>query len=141
MKNIKKILSAILILGLLICTLTSCIEGERAKSTIEKFFNALAEEKYSIACTYFHPDVLESAMMDPAELLEGRFSGNLDLSNGYEIVRYSGFESTHYNPNVKGSVYTQFMEVKISEKTVHFTISIVENNNGFGIYDIEYDDD
>ena len=44
-----------------------------------------------------------------------------------------------YDSTVNGSTYELTMRTKVGDKTVKFTIEIVKNENGYGIYNLDLD--
>ena len=138
----KKAFRNVLILVICCCcvgSLVSCskgIGGDEAKSIIGDFFAAVVAENYDKAKTFLHPE-------RPAELeaffLSVEKDKNIDFQAGIEIEKYMGFSSSYYDSTVGGSTYELSMRTKIGDKTVKFTIEIVKNKNGCGIYNLDLD--
>lgn len=126
-----------IVLCLCIFLLTACkggIKGSEAKAYINDFFIAVADEDYSKAETMLHPE-------RPADL-ENFFVNiekekNIDFQEGIEIKRYTGFYSALYDSTIKGSSYELTMRTLVGEKPVEFTIEIVKNEAGYGIYNLD----
>lgn len=119
--------------------LASCgsgIKGSEAKQYIRDFFDAVSAEDYEKAETFLHP-----AVTDDLELF---FQGledekNLAFGSGIEIEKYTGFYSTIYSSEIRGSAYRLSMDTKVGDQTVKFTIEIVKNDEGYGIYNLNLD--
>ena len=63
---------------------------------------------------------------------------NLDFS-AITITKYTGFSSSYYNSAVQGSLYTLNMKVDAGGKELKMEITIVRNDRGYGIYQLEID--
>lgn len=122
-----------------ILSFASCnggIDKDEAKSFINDFFEAIVAEDYEKAETFLHPE-------RPADLekflLNVEQTQNLDFQAGIEIDRYTGFSSAYYDSTVDGSTYELTMRTNICENTVRITVEIVQNENGYGIYNFVID--
>ena len=137
MKKMLKNTIFTIVLCLCIFLLTACkggIKGSEAKAYINDFVIAVADEDYSKAETMLHPE-------RPADL-ENFFVNiekekNIDFQEGIEIKRYTGFYSALYDSTIKGSSYELTMRTLVGEKPVEFTIEIVKNEAGYGIYNLD----
>ncbi len=136
--NIKKRLS-ILLIGIFIVLLASCsggIDRDEAKVFIGNFLEAVETEDYAKAETFLHPE-------RPADL-EAFFTGvenkeNIDFQAGITIEKYTGYSSSYYDSTVGGSTCKLTMKAKVGESDVKMTIEIVQNDNGYGIYNFNID--
>ena len=137
MKKLLRNLMLCIVLFAFIFLLTSCsggIKGSEAKAHIDDFFAAIVDEDYSKAESLLHPE-------RPADL-KGFLAGveeekSIDFQEGIEIEGYTGFSSALYDSTVKGSTYELRMKTKVGEKNVEFTIEVVKNEAGFGIYNLD----
>ncbi len=117
--------------------LSSCkggIQGSEAKAHINEFFAAIVDEDYSKAETLLHPerpDDLENFFLNVEE------EKSIDFQEGIEIKKYTGFSSSLYDSTVDGSTYELTMQTMVGENTVEFTIEIVKNEAGYGIYNLD----
>ena len=139
MKSIFKKLLTITIVCLLVLSLMSCasgIKGDEAKALINDFFAAIVAEDYDKAESFLHPE--RPADLE-AFLLNVEQEENVDFQAGIEIEKYTGFSSSMYDSTVNGSTYELTMRTKVGDKTVKFTIEIVKNENGYGIYNLDLD--
>ena len=139
MKHVFKKILAITITCVFVCSLASCgngIKGDEAKAYINDFFAAIVAEDYDKAESLLHPE-------RPADLetflLNVENEENIDFQEGIEIEKYTGFSSSLYDSTVAGSTYELTMRTKVGNKTVKFTIEIVKNENGYGIYNLDLD--
>ena len=136
---VKRILTALLICSFCLVSFVSCsggIDKDEAKAFISDFFAAIVAEDYEKAETFLHPDRpadLE-AFLDNIEQ-----STNLDFQAGIEIKEYTSSSSSNYDSTVDGSTYKFTIQTEVGENTVEFTIEIVENKNGYGIYNLDID--
>ena len=139
MKKLFKSTLLIIISCICIISLVSCGKGikrDEAKSLINDFFAAIVEEDYDKAEGLLHPE-------RPADL-EGFLLGiekdeDIDFQAGIKIERYTGFSSSLYDSTVDGSTYELTMRTKVGDDKVIFTIEIVKNENGYGIYNLDID--
>lgn len=122
-----------------ILSFVSCdggIDKDEAKSFINDFFAAIVAEDYEKAETFLHPE-------RPADLKEFLLgveqTQNLDFQAGIEIDRYTNFSSAYYDSTVGGSTYELTMRTNVGENTVKITVEIVQNENGYGIYNFVID--
>ena len=139
MKHLFKKLLVITVACLCVCSLASCgngIKGEEAKALVNDFFVAIVAEDYDKAESFLHPERPGDL---EAFLLNIEQEENVDFQAGIEIERYTGFSSSVYNSTVDGSRYELTMRTKVGDKTIKFTIEIVKNENGYGIYNLDLD--
>ena len=139
MKHLFKKLLAITVACLCVCSLASCGNGIKrgeAKALINDFFVAIVAEDYDKAESFLHPE--RTADLE-AFLLNVEQEENVDFQAGIEIEKYTGFSSSMYDSTVNGSTYELTMRTKVGDKTVKFTIEIVKNENGYGIYNLYLD--
>jgi len=61
---------------------------------------------------------------------------SMDFQEGIEIERYTGFSTSWYDSSVDGSRYELSMRAKVGDKTVSFTVEVVRNEDGYGIYNV-----
>ncbi len=136
MNSCKKTVICLLTLVLLLGSLTSCIDGKKAKGTVEDFLSAVEAGDFETAKTYLHPE-------RPADL--STYFGNVeateqvDFQSGIAITKYTGVKSSHYDSSVGGSVYETTARAKLDGKSVTITVEIVENEAGYGIYNFNID--
>ncbi len=123
----------------LILSLASCGKGvnaSEAKVFIGEFLDAVEAEDYQKAETYLHPDVTQ----DLEEYLSTVESNkNIDFQAGIEIEKYTGFSSSLYHSKVNGARYETTFKASVGDATVTFTVEVVQNDNGYGIYNINID--
>ncbi len=138
MKKYTRLLSLLLLTALICLSFSSCIKGDRAKGTVENFLKAAAAGDYETAKTHLHPKypVDVKAYFERASLDE-----QLDFSKGIEVIRYTEVESSHYDSQVKGSKYETTAKVKVGDVMAEIDVTIVENDDGYGIWEIEIDRD
>ncbi len=139
MKHLFRRTLIILTTCLCLFSFVSCgngIKGDEAKAFINDFFAAIVAEDYDKAEGFLHPE-------RPADLetflLNVEKEEEVDFQAGIEIEKYTGFSSSLYDSTVNGSRYELTMRTKVGDKKVKFTIEIVNNENGYGIYNLDLD--
>ncbi len=137
-KNGRKILFAI-ITCVCVISLVSCkggIDRSEAKTFINDFFAEIVSQNYDKAEEFLHPE-------RPADLEEFfntvEKSVQIDFQEGIVIEKYNGFSSSLYDSTVDGPTLELTMSGRVGETEVDFTIEIVQNENGYGIYNFEID--
>ena len=139
MKGLFRNILLVSIACLCVFSFVSCgngIKGDEAKAFINDFFVAIVSEDYDKAESFLHPE-------RPADLetflLHVEKEENVDFQAGIEIEKYTGFSSSLYDSTIDGSTYELTMRTKVGDKKVIFTIEIVNNENGYGIYNLDLD--
>ena len=134
-KLFKKILLTTLAC-LCLFSFASCgngIKGDEAKAFINDFFEEVVAEDYEKAEEFLHPE-------RPADLktffLDAEEDEEIDFQAGIEVEKYTNFSSSLYDSTVDGSTYELTMRTNVDGKKVNFTIEIVKNENGYGIYNL-----
>ncbi len=137
MKHLFRKALIILVACIFVFSFASCgngIKGDEAKAFINDFFAAIVAEDYDKAEGFLHPE-------RPADLetflLNMEKEENIDFQAGIEIEKYTGFSSSLYDSTVDGSTYELTMHTNVGDKIVTFTIEIVNNENGYGIYNFD----
>ena len=139
MKSIFRSILIVTLACLCVFSLVSCgnaIKSDEAKEFINDFFDALVDEDYEKAEGYLHPDRpadLESFFLDVEK------EADIDFQEGIEIEKYTGFHSSIYDSTVDGSAFELTMRTKVGDTEVIFTIEIVKNDSGYGIYNLDLD--
>lgn len=139
MKHIFKRALVVFVAFLCVLSLVSCengIKGDEAKAFINDFFDAVAAEDYDKSEGFLHPE-------RPADLEKFlsyvENEENVDFQEGIEIEKYAGVSSSLYDSTVDGSTYELTIRTKVGDKKVTFTIEIVKNEAGYGIYNLDID--
>ena len=142
MKSIFSKTLVILLACICAFSLISCvngakgINGDEAKAFISDFFAEIVAENYVEAESYLHPERpadLETFLLGIEE------EESIDFQAGIEIEKYTGFKSSFYDSSVGGSTYELTIRTKVGDEKVSFTIEIVNNENGYGIYNLDID--
>jgi hypothetical protein len=140
MKKSKIILPIILLL--LVSLMVSCenaVSSDEAKDITQNMFECIENDLYEDAASLMHPSRHANAEFLQSYIEEIEQDTGADFSNGIEIDRQIGFSSSLYDSEVKGSRYEIEYVVKIGEYRFEADIEVVRNDDGFGIYDIEFD--
>lgn len=139
MKKAVTVALSLMLCFVCVASLVSCgggIKGDEAKALINEFFAAITAEDYEKAASLLHPE-------RPADL-KTFFSGieeseGVDFQAGIEIEKYTGVSLSYYDSTVGGSTYELTMRTRIGEKKVTFTVEVVKNDAGYGIYNLNLD--
>ncbi len=135
-KSLQNVVFTIVLCSL-IFLLSSCnggIDSSEAKAHINEFFTAIVDEDYKKADTLLHPEL----SIDLETFFENAEKENcVDFQDGIEIEKYTGFSSALYDSIVNGSMYELTMKTMVGEKAVEFTVKIVSNETGYGIYNFD----
>ena len=131
----KKYLSFVLILVLAL-SLTACADSipeDDAKTLVRDFLEMVEEGDYTSAEVFLHPD-------HPAGM-QAYFEGieqaqNVDFS-GLEIEEYTDFHASDYDIRVGGASDRLTVKLSLSGQTVVMKIKVVNNADGYGIYDLD----
>ena len=140
MKNKKLILLISIILAACLFALcfTSCGSGldkDKAKSDITEFLREIKNGDFEAAESYLHPsftDEIEPFFTSLEEKL------NIDFQSGISILGYHGFYYAAYSSDVDGSAYELDIEIEVSGNQYDITVTVVQNDEGYGIYGFEF---
>lgn len=135
----KKAFTVITVCCLFISCFASCksgIDEKEAKEFVNDFFQAIVAEDYENAATFLHPE--RPADLEPF-LLDVEREESIDFQRGIKIEKYTSVSAASYDSTVNGSTCELTMETTVGEKNVKFTIEIVQNENGYGIYNLDID--
>ena len=109
---------------------------DEAKAMLNDFLATIEAEDYEAAQALLHPD-------RPADLedflLGVEQEQGLDFQTGIEIEKYTHFASSFYDSTVGGSRYELTARTTVGEREVFFTVELVKNDNGYGIYNFNLD--
>lgn len=139
MKHILKKATALLLLLVLILSLSACanaIKGNEARDHVKNFFAEVAEGDFTEAKAYVHADQTKD-LEDFFNSVEQ--SREVDFQDGIEIERVTGFNIMFYSSDVDGCKYELSMILTVSEKELPVTVTLVRNDNGFGIRNISFE--
>lgn len=131
----KKIKIGVLLLVIVfaICAVTSCKSDGKNKNEefINSFLSELQAKNYEKAETYLHPERPASL----SEFFQAFEKGvGIDFADGFENINYESTSFTAYDSSVEGSSYIAQITADVSSKQLKMEIEIVENDNGYGIY-------
>lgn len=131
------LLLTVLTFALIFAGCDSRVTRDEAKEQTNLFLNAVEDKNYDLAKTYLHPQrpIDVKALTERAELNLG-----IDFSKGIEITRYTDFSSSVYDSEVDGSEYELEIDAIVGGVSIEINVEIVRNDQGFGIYGIEFDD-
>ncbi len=133
-KTVIKLASLVLICCMFTMTLASCgINIDEGKAHVEGLFAAISEEDFKKAATYMHPEY----DFDPKDYFEGiaEYWG-IKLTDGIVVDAFGSVKTIVYDSNVEGSLLQLDMYIKSGTKSATCVVVLVENDAGFGIYDI-----
>lgn len=127
----KKICILMTVLTLM-CLLVSCsggISSDEAKESVESLFLCLSGERYEDAAAMCHP----MAEITADVFSEGEDELSIDFADGITVTKYTGFKASFYNSSVDGSLYELSGVATCGETTLDFSITVVRNDEGYGI--------
>ena len=117
--------------------LSSCsgvIKRNDAIATVEDFFDAVSINDFEKAEKLLHRD----CTLDVEKLLSNAEADKkIDFQSGVGIEKYTGFASAYYDSRYGGSMYELTMKASVSDVKLTVTVTVIQNDNGYGIYDIE----
>lgn len=139
MKHIGKSLLSLFLIAILLLSAVGCsggIDKDRAKADMQSFLDAVAAEDYEAAAALMHParPLDLKAFFEHIEAEEG-----VDFGSGIEVLRSSGFSYAYYDSEIDGSRYALELEVEIGGVRAEIELEAVQNDAGYGIYDVEVD--
>jgi hypothetical protein len=136
--KLKVIISVILVLVLSL-SLISCgdrVKKNEAKETAEAFLSAIAGGDFESAKSYLHPEK-PLDLQKYFDAIEGRVG--VDFQAGIELKRYTDYSSSVYESEVDGSEYDLEANIIVDGVAFEFSVEIVRNDLGYGIYSFEVD--
>jgi hypothetical protein len=136
--KLKVIISVILVLVLSL-SLISCgdrVKKSEAKETAEAFLSAIAGGDFESAKSYLHPEK-PLDLQKYFDAIEGRVG--VDFQAGIELKRYTDYSSSVYESEVDGSEYDLEANIIVDGVAFEFSVEIVRNDLGYGIYSFEVD--
>ncbi|MBE6617643.1 MAG: hypothetical protein E7627_06880 [Ruminococcaceae bacterium] len=139
MKYSFKKLLVLTIACLSLCSFLSCgngIKDDESQAYINDFLAAIEAEDYDKAKDFLHPwryGDLEAYFLSTEQ------ENNVDFQSGIEIEKCTVVSSTLYDSTVGGEKCVLTIRMKVGDETLHLTFEIVNNNAGYGIYNISYD--
>ena len=139
METIFKRLFSIMLCLTFVYALASCsggIDTDEAKVFINEFLVEVSSGDYSGAEEFLHPDRpadLEKILTDIESKEE------IDFKSGIKIEKFTGFSASFYDSTVGGSALKLSFNAKVGDATVKFTVEIVKNESGYGVYNLDID--
>ena len=136
--KLKVIISVILVLVLSL-SLISCgdrVKKSEAKETAEAFLSAIAGGDFESAKSYLHPEK-PLDLQKYFDAIESRVG--VDFQAGIELKRYTDYSSSVYESEVDGSEYDLEANIIVDGVAFEFSVEIVRNDLGYGIYSFEVD--
>ena len=134
------VLSVFAALCLLLASLTACSGGitrEEAKTAMDALLSALDNENYAEAAALYHPDaaMTEDLLIAFAEQVKTKVG--IDLTEGAVVEKITGISTSYYDSTVGGSRYVLTAKIKAGDKTASFTVEVIRNDKGYGIFKVE----
>jgi len=137
-KNLFKIVCLLVVASLCLCFVgCSKIDKSQAKENVKAFFGEISDGDYEGAKQYLHPD----KPYDLKLLFENyEAKSGCDLSRGITVEKFVSTSSSAYESEVDGSEYSLEVRVRIGGFLTEIDVDIVKNDNGYGIYEIDFED-
>ena len=139
-KRLISVISVILVICLTVSCLAACgmgLDKDKAKEDMIAFLREIKDGDFEGAKTYLHPSFTDDIEPFFNEVEENY---DIDFQSGITILGYSGTYYAAYTSEVDGSAYELDFDIEISGKELDVTISVVENDLGYGIYGFRIDD-
>ena len=142
MKTVTKILS-VLCLALLLLAVSACEKGgipkTQSEETAKDFLLAFMEKRGEDAALLMHPSRASTgADLDKYAVFILEEYG-VDLTKEPRIVKESAYTADE-NREGYGGAYTAFtFTVSADGKTFSATVEIVQNDDGYGVYNFHFD--
>ena len=138
--TVRRILSILAALLLLITSLTACSGGvtrEETKAAMDSLLTALAKEDYAGAAALYHPDAAMTEEMLAAFAEQVKTKVGIDLTEGATVEKITGISSSYYDSTVGGSRYELTAKIQAGDKTASLTVEVIRNDRGYGIFKVE----
>ena len=105
-----------------------------SKEFAKEFCSYLVDDDIESAKKLLHPDgqIKQEELQNYIFKLEERNS--IDFSNGLSFGKVIDYSHTYYDGAYNGSVHNFTYEIIIDGKTIETTFTIIDNHNGYGIY-------
>lgn len=123
--------------------LVSCknaIKGDEAKKTVNDFFELLGTDDYESMAALMHPDREATEEVLSTYFKDIETEEMIDFSAGITDVKHTGFEAAMHDTKYGGGKYELSGNAKAGQVLFEFEITVVRNDNGYGIYDIEIEE-
>ena len=135
----KKFLKSFCALALLLCLLATVacgggIDVDNAKTLIGDFLNKIADGDIGGANACLHPAV---PLQLGAYLEDVERECGISFADGITVERQTRVRYAYYDSKVGGSYYEQSLRGKVGNTTVYITVTVVQNEAGYGVYDLD----
>ncbi len=133
MKKSIRVCAILLILALAFSSV-SCIKSDVAKATVDDLFACLSEGRFEDATALFHP-ISNVADVSALQTFDADLKSacGASFTDGIRVEKYVGFRSAAYDSTVDGALYELSMIALIGEVSLNVVVSVVENDDGYGI--------
>ena len=139
-KTATRVLSILAALCLLLTSLTACSGGvtrEEAQTAMDSLLSALDNENYAEAAALYHPDAAMSEDLLAAFAEQVKTKVGIDLAESAVAEKITGMSTSYYDSTVGGSRYALTAKIKAGDKTASFTVEVIRNDKGYGIFKVE----
>lgn len=136
----KKIVSILLLATLtLLVACSGGVSRSQATDATESFVAHILAKDSDGALSLMHPDAAAVTTTEKCEAIVNAFTAaGVDFSAVPEF-HYTGFRVSMYDSRYGGSGYELSGYIILSEIRIELTSVVVSNENGFGIYGINFD--
>ncbi|MBQ7354307.1 MAG: hypothetical protein IJW62_02165 [Clostridia bacterium] len=136
----KKIVSILLLITLtLLVACSGGVSRSQATDATESFVSYILEKDSHGALSLMHPDAAAVTTAEKCEAIVNAFTAaGVDFSAVPEY-HYTGFRVSMYDSRYSGSGYELSGYIILGEIRVDVMSVVVSNDNGFGIYSINFD--
>ena len=138
MLKTKRIWEFILLIVLCLSSLSlaSCSSDglDNAKTHAKSCLTEVRKGNFEEAKKYVHPDYNKNSLEQYFDFIEEQY--DIDFQSGISLLGYTNIRSSFYTTEVNGSLYEITHTLEVSGKKISATISVVDNDKGYGIADI-----
>ncbi len=136
-KMLRNGLALLLVVCLSLGVFCSCgdFDTAGAKEHIADFFKEVSAKDYVGAASYLHPSRQGKANLEQYFSTLKQREG-LQFEKGVTLDRYTATEIAFYTTDVDGTSYRNTIQATIGDKAAVIEIEIVENELGYGIYNL-----
>ena len=110
---------------------------KKAIDLAEDFAEELSEEDFAEAIEYLHPDCNMSLSAFSSFINSKEESLGVDFSQGVTLEGRVSMRNALHDSDYGGSVYEFEYRASIGEKSVYALFVIVDNEQGYGIYNFD----
>ena len=105
----------------------------------ERFLLAVQNGDYEGACAEMHPTYRASAEELREYLTSVEEKLGIRFADGMILVGYTSFLEDDHHPTIGGAYAVLEGAMDVSTASVRFTVTVIRDDNGFGIFNIAFE--